>query len=386
MVLKRNHHSVFIHFKHLTHTQAAESITMDRKRHISQLDEINEPSSNATIHAAITNISPIKKGRLNTQFFDATLADTTSSVRLVGFSSQHQIQLSQMHKSNAPVELTNCVLKNSRQGQGFDVMLKSNTQIKKSPKKFDMHTIMASTTLDPKPITLNELQSLSQYDKVSVKVKVLQVLDIEEVGQEQKKKRDVYVADSTATAKVVLWEQHVNSLEEGNSYQLQNFYVKEFKAKKHLSIPKNDFQISQISDLEDTVDDIPKDDEYITLHNAQVIGVAELDTYRACLNCKARVEPQTPPLGKCSRDDCLMIQLFELCPDQISARVMLQHVTSDGKYNNITCAVYGDFVYQLANLPKNHPLTKVDILKPHKFHEVHVLKGRNIISFILGQK
>ena len=72
------------------------------------------------------------------------------------------------------------------------------------------------------------------------------------------------------------------------------------------------YQISQISDLEDTVDDLPKYDEYITLHNAQVIGVAELDTNRACLNCKARVKPQMPPLGKCSCDDCLMIQLFEL--------------------------------------------------------------------------
>lgn len=165
-------------------------------------------------------------------------------------------------------------------------MLKSNTQIKKSPQKFDMDTIIASTTPDSKPITLNELQSLSQYDKVSVNVKVLQVLDVEEVGHEQKKKRDVYVTDSTATAKVVLGEQHVDSLQEGNSYHLQNFYVKEFKGKKHLSIPKNDFKISPISDLQDTVDDIPKDDEYIKLHDAQVIGVTELDTYRACLTVK----------------------------------------------------------------------------------------------------
>lgn len=118
-----------------------------------------------------------------------------------------------------------------------------------------------------------------------VNVKVLQVLDIEEVGQEQKKEA-WRVCNWFYSKKVVFWEQHVDSLKEGNSYHLQYFYVKEFKGKKHLSIPKNDFKISPISDLQDTVDDIPKDDEYIKLHDAQVIGVTELDTYRACLTVK----------------------------------------------------------------------------------------------------
>ena len=148
---------------------------MARKRDISQLDQISEPSTSATIHAAVTSISPIKKGRLNTQFFDATLADTTSAVRLVGFSPQQQIQLNEIHKANSPVELTNCVVKHSRQSEGYDVMLKSNTQIRKSSRKLDMETIMAST-LDSKPITLDMLQTLPKYEKVSVNVKVLQLL------------------------------------------------------------------------------------------------------------------------------------------------------------------------------------------------------------------
>ena len=141
---------------------------------------------------------PSRKEDLNTQFFDATLADMTSSVRLVGFTPQHQIQLNEMHKTNSPVELTNCVVKHSRQGQGFDVMLKSTLQIS---KKFDMDAIMAST-VETKLITLDMLQTLSQYEKVSVHVKILRLLPAEQVGQENKIKRDVIVADRRATAKV----------------------------------------------------------------------------------------------------------------------------------------------------------------------------------------
>ena len=240
-----------------------------------------------------------------------------------------------------------------------------------------------ASTLVCKPITLDMLQTLPQYEKVSVNVKVLQLLQTEQVGQDKKLKRDVLIADHTATAKVVLWEQQVNSLEKGKSYTLKNVHV---KSKKHLSIPKNYFEITIINDLEDTVDEIPTDDEHTTLYNPQIIGVTDLDNYRSCLQCKARVvEPQTPPLGKCTKEDCLMIQLYDLCQEQTTVRVMLRHVDNEGDYSHITCSAYGDLVYQLVNLPKNHPLTKSDFLKPQKLHEIQILTGKNIVTFVLRQ-
>ena len=53
----------------------------------------------------------------------------------------------------------------SGQGQGYDIILKSNTQIRLPPRKIDMATIMASSTLQSKPITLDALPSLPQYEK-----------------------------------------------------------------------------------------------------------------------------------------------------------------------------------------------------------------------------
>lgn len=167
------------------------------------------------------------------------MADTTSKVRVVGFTPQQQILLNDLHKTGSPVELTNCEVKHSRQGQGYDIMLKSNTQIRKSPKKIDMDTIMALTP-ESKIITLDALPTLPQYEKVSVNVKVLQLFKREQVGQDKKVKREASVADHTAATRVVLWEQHVDALQEGKCYNLKNFHVKELK---HLSMPKSNFEI-----------------------------------------------------------------------------------------------------------------------------------------------
>ena len=73
------------------------------------------------------------------------------------------------------------------------------------------------------------------------------------VGPDKKRKRDVIVSGQTAAAKVVLWEQHVDSLQEGKSYSLKNFHVEEFKSKKYLSMLKSDFKITAIHDLQDTI-------------------------------------------------------------------------------------------------------------------------------------
>ena len=55
---------------------------------------------------------------------------------------------------------------------------------------------------------------------------------------------------------------------------------------------------------------------------------------------------------------------------------------NDGKFSNIMCSAYGDLVYHLANLPKNHSITKADLLKPHHFNKIQLLVRKNIITSI----
>ncbi len=116
------------------------------------------PASNANIHGAITSISPIKKGR-KSSFLEAMIADHTSQVRLVGFNNQQQIQLRDLHVKKSPVKISNCQIKTSRRGLGFDILLKTDSMISKSSVDMDIDEIVIPQD-EPQNITLNELPTL----------------------------------------------------------------------------------------------------------------------------------------------------------------------------------------------------------------------------------
>ena len=87
----------------------------------------------------------------------------------------------------------------------------SNTKIKKSPRKIDINSTIATTT-DSNHVTLDEIVKIAKY----VNVKVVQLCETEEINQ--KVKQEVIITDHMTASKVVLWEQYVDSLEEGKSY------------------------------------------------------------------------------------------------------------------------------------------------------------------------
>ena len=60
----------------------------------------------------------------------------------MGFDSQQQRKPSEYHKKALPVQLANCEMKSSQQGDGYEVRLKSGTQIKESPKKMDVSALI----------------------------------------------------------------------------------------------------------------------------------------------------------------------------------------------------------------------------------------------------
>ena len=63
-----------------------------------------------------------------------------------------------------------------------------------------------------------------------------------------KTKQDVIVADSTGNAIVTLWQDHVDTMQQGKSYHLKNFFVKEYAGKKYLSMSKDDCSLEEIED------------------------------------------------------------------------------------------------------------------------------------------
>ena len=109
-----------------------------------------------------------------------------------------QQKLNDYYQKNIAVALENCEVKPARQGEGYEVMLKSSTVIKQSPKKLDVASLMADITTASKTVTLLSLESLDVFEKVTVSIKVVELKDETQVGG--RVKRDVSVADESGMA------------------------------------------------------------------------------------------------------------------------------------------------------------------------------------------
>ena len=273
------------------------------KRSYDEIENINDvdgPMSSTSIHGAVVTLSPVKKGR-KAMFFDGLLADESSQIRLVGFQGMQQRKLNDFHQRNVAVALENCQVKPAHQGEGYEVMLKTSTIIKESPKKLDVASLMADIATASKTVTLSSLEILDVFQKVTVNIKVVELKDEMQVGG--RVKRDVSVADESGTARVSVWEGNVNAMEKDQSYCLKNFMVREYQSTRFLTMAKEGSEIIPIVDIGAVTEHGDRDDELWVINNITVAGVPYFDRYKSCLQCKARVEPHTESLGKCSKID-----------------------------------------------------------------------------------
>ena len=326
---------------------------------IEQLDNVDQPLPNSCVHGAITSISPVKRGR-GAPYFDGMLADDTSKIRFVGFESFQQKKLFNFQEKNVPVKIENCEIKSAKHGDGYEVILKSNSQIKQSPRKLDACALRQSSVEEVKTVCIEEMPTVDNFEKVNLSIKVIDVSTPDTVGDLSH--QDVFVADHTGSIRVCLWNDSINSLQKDHSYKLTNFTVREFHSTKYLNMPKSGTDITPIADVKDVVDAPPKQEETTTINNVQIVGVPALNIYKACLQCKARVEPCTPPFGKCSKEDCNMIQRYDLCTDQATAKLLLMYKSSNNQQKYITCSAFGQLVMQLADLSSDEDVTSKALL------------------------
>jgi hypothetical protein len=174
------------------------SIPAHRKRpieEVNQFDEINQAVPNATIHAAaITSLSPVKEGK-RSKYFDGTLTDGISHMRMIGFNTDQQRKLTTYFQNTKSIRLVNCEIKPSREGESMEIMLKKFTEIKSSPKDI---SIPKENPQKSKTITIQNLEQTANYQRVCITAKVIDVADPSMVG-EGKVKQEVTIADSSGT-------------------------------------------------------------------------------------------------------------------------------------------------------------------------------------------
>ena len=94
------------------------------KLELEEVDSLEEPVSTASLHAVVSSLSPVKKGR-NSDYFEGTVTDGKSTVRLVGFKRSQQSKIQRFMDKQQPILLDDCEIygwtlpKNANNAEGF---------------------------------------------------------------------------------------------------------------------------------------------------------------------------------------------------------------------------------------------------------------------------
>ena len=217
----------------------------------------------------------------------------------------------------------------------LEVIVKNYTHVELSPTKFKVEDLETLGTIQ---ITLNQLDTLDEYDKVSFKAKVFQINDPVTVSI-GKQKQELTLADTNSTATLMLSESDVGKLEVSNSYYFNKVIVRSFHNNQFLLFPSCGAAIQPIADIGQVKQDLPSTDDE-TIYGVEVIAVPLMEKYRSCLKCKAKVNPRATDdkiLGTCTK--CGTMQCLSKCKLQLTANLLIQ---SSHSYFNFQAL--GDFL------------------------------------------
>ena len=279
------------------------------------ISKVQDPTPHATVHGMLASLSPLKPSK----YFEAELTDGNQCIRMVGLDKSQQVKLQPFFDKGLPVKLQNCQIKKNRFDQ-LEVIVRNSTQIELSPTKYNIKDL---ETIGSKEITLEDLDSCSEYEKVTVKVKVNH-LDTPVIVSGGKRKQNVIIADTTGSATLTLWESDIGKLQEDESYHLIKLIVRIYQDQHYLSFPMSGATIHHIDDLQNVIEADTQQPMDETLHGVQVIGVPSLEAYLLCLKCKGKVQlhDDDEELGTCTK--CNMTQLIASCTTQLTAKLFVQ--------------------------------------------------------------
>lgn len=324
------------------------------------------------VEGVVVEISPMKKGKLGSSFFHGKISDGTAAMRFVGYDSKVRRRLTEC---KGAVTMSNCEIKRGRHdGDGLEVHIRNSTEIAESKNQFD---VTKEIEQQEAVTRIDQVRDMSQYQRVTVEGKVMELDGAKEVPGGMKK-QDLLIADSSGSIRLTIWEVMIGQVVEGQSYRFQKMMVRMFKGKKVLSTSKTDSAIEEIDDVGEveTSDDIELEDEVggsggsggRLVKGVKIVGIDRMMQYRVCMKCSGRVEEdrEDGEIGECTK--CKMVQCVEDCKQNISVQLTVKG--SDGV--PLTLRAFSKVLYDITEKKEPQIITPKMLLKARGFNLRHL--------------
>ena len=209
-----------------------------------------------------------------------------------------------------------------RDSSKLEVKLKGTTKFLDSSKKFDVAPTEYKSLASAMEITVQQVSTLTEYERVNAKVKVL-VCEKPIVFASGKTKQEVTVGDESGTACVTLWEENVDKLKQGECYQLKGFFIREYGGKKFLAFGREGSEVLPAAEQVHCSNTGFSQEAVTVLDKPVIVAVLKLINFKKCFRCQAQVEPLSPPLCRCTKAECATLQRFDICEEVRLAQLLV---------------------------------------------------------------
>ena len=263
-------------------------------------------TDSSNIKCYVHTVSPIKisaSGKY--KYFNMTLQTSEGSKTAVCFSPEKRTTLEKHQADKSPVKISNIKFSSN---YGKENVVDQSSKISTIDDVGFQYTQMAP----PSVISLLALNQVSSEQLVTSKAKAAKVTGLKKTTtsrnpNSQLMKQELVIVDPTASVKVILWEQFVDCLKEGQTYVFKNLRLKcENNGSMYLNTPKsNEFSFEECQEFAETV---VADVQLVSSVEvcASIIGVESISTYQACLKCGKKAVAARGKLLKC--ESCHMLQ------------------------------------------------------------------------------
>ena len=266
------------------------------------------------------NVSPARESR-NTKgvfYFEANLSDGKRCARVVSFDTAHRVILNKAEEERSVVALSNSIMKRSSLSSELEVHMNKHSKVMSSPRKLSLGDVVLPLG---RTIKISDIPSLIGSQEIESEV---QGGDGKEL-----RKQDVMIADETGSCRLALWEDDVNSLDEGKSYCLVDMEVRRYGAMKYLSFTVKCSK-ELIVDLEKVnEEDVTAEESEDSGHvvSGEISAVISTSEYLSCKFCHSKVVSEDDVFAECTK--CSAVMKLSYCTETKSATFVVTDETSN---------------------------------------------------------
>ena len=285
---------------------------------------INHPTPETTVDKTLQpgvatgyvhNVSPIKNGK----YFDFQLQMKHKTVRAVCFSPPKRKYFSEYSTSSTTVEIKK--FKVDTNSNAEDLVMGNNVAVQYYPN-IDFPKLEI-----PSSVTLATLSNVSVGQLVTVKAKVVHLSPIKVLQSKKLRMNQAHLVDPSGTIRIVLWEEFVSAVAEGNTYIFSDIRVKKDNHTNEIYVNTAKTG-TKITASDPFTEILPITAEKPNEHNSttligEILGVNKVQYYLTCCKCSKKVTFTESAIVKCQ--NCHLMQKQSSCAKQWYAQILFKH-------------------------------------------------------------